>query len=64
MLMNLLLWYSKRTMLDELYGDHESLIELLISKANPDNFWAAFKVSRDIFDALLLALLPFITDGR
>jgi hypothetical protein len=64
MLMNLLLWYSQRTIPDGLYEDHESLIELLIRKANPDKFRAAFRVSREIFDALVRALSPFITDGK
>jgi hypothetical protein len=64
MLMHLLLWYSQRATPDGLFEGYESLIELYIRKANPDKFRAAFRVSREIFDALLRALSPFITDGK
>jgi hypothetical protein len=53
MFMNLLMRYSQRAIPDGLFDGYESVIELYICKANPEKFRAAFRVSRERFEALL-----------
>ena len=64
MLMNLLVWYSQQAIPDRLFDGYLSVIELYIREANPQNFRAAFRVSREIFEALVRAPSPFIIDGK
>jgi hypothetical protein len=62
--MNLLMWHSQRAIPDGVFECYESVIKLYIHKANPEKFRAAFRVSREIFEALLRALSPFIKDEK
>lgn len=64
MLMHLMAWYKQRTSPDGLYDQYESVIQLYIRKASPEKFRAAFRVSREIFEAILRAISPFIKDGK
>jgi hypothetical protein len=49
--MNLLVCYSQRAIPDGLFDEYESVIELYIRRENPEKFGAAFRVSREIFEA-------------
>ena len=59
----ILCWFIRRYIPDGLCKNFESLIALFHERAPCYNFWAAFRLSRHLFDALVIDLAPFVTDG-
>jgi hypothetical protein len=57
-------WFIRRDIPDGLYENFISLIELLINRAEEYKFRAAFRLSRHVFEALVIDLAPFIRDGN